>query len=1159
MAVDERELLYILVRGDDDWDAGNGGPTGSSMQVYNYDVNGNVVEFVDGRNYTWPYTYDGLDRRVRTLITPPDSFFDVYYNPDESVRSQAVRTGALFAYHQTDYEYDELGRLVGMNQYILDDTGTLLPEDADGDGIAETHYEYDRNSRRSRVQDDNGRIEDYDNDGAGRMVHKADAIGDTIQYEYDPLNRLISTVEYEATSFGTDVYNTQNNYDWLGRLQDTTDNLGNTRTFEYDSRDNLVQITDALGNVTRYSYDGLDRRIETNRHMTVDGTGSTPVVGHLIHQYRYDLNGRVGRLIDPENNATTYQYDPLNRLIKQDMVDGSTMEYGYDDNDNVVTVKDANGSVIEIVYDDADRPVYRTGLTLAVGVHNITQWFNYDNMNRLVEATEHPPTGPDIEIDLRYDSLNRIREERSQLGGSPLRTFTYSYDGVGNRLSADYPTTGPVNVLSYSYDPLNRLATAQDTQTGYFSNTTYLGPERVAERFHGNGTRKSFLDSSGTAVIGYDGIKQVQHLDNYDASNASQTSFDYGHDAEGNIKYEQRWHDGGRGDVWVYDSAYRVDQFVKGVQDPVAEAAVPGSGGAFELHTDYTLDRVGNWVERTISDMISPPRTFGNQINNLNEYGEKPDDGVNDDFDDDLGTIPPDGINLAHDLNGNLIREDGRRYEYDVFNRLHKVVDAGTDLMWYSYDALNRRAVEKNVTGAVSFGTRFVYDGDHLVTELDVNDLTVEIGMSQRYFYGAEAQPVATYDDPAGALYYLHEDSQGNVRATTDSAGAVIERITYDDNGDPEFRDPANNPWGLNESIAGNRILYLAQAWDPLTRFHQKRGGYFAPRFGRHIQRLMPGQVLGPMGTALNPPMLFPNFLDPIGMNPFWWCRGWFWHPAAWWGGWGAWKPFWWWGGPWGWWNWRPWLWMGAPHGWWILKPWGFWWGGPVDWWGWPAWSARPGWWGWWPWWGWGGWRSWLPVWGWMGWKAWWPIWGWNGWVGWWPAFGWWGWGDWWPSWTLWWGWHPHWWHGWWTWMPWWHWGWWSWAGVGFWWNWWAWVHWWPWSWWNWVGWWPWWGWAGWNPWWYWGWWSWYLMDWTRGIGMWWGPISWWYWSGWWWVPWWWCVWGGAGWWVWWFWPWWVNWWWWGWWSWHWHLWAWPWWGRWRWWGWWWPWWGWWH
>ena len=115
-----------------------------------------------------------------------------------------------------------------------------------------------------------------------------------------------------------------------------------------------------------------------------------------------------------------------------------------------------------------------------------------------------------------------------------------------------------------------------------------------------------------------------------------------------------------------------------------------------------------------------------------------------------------------------------------------------------------------------------------------------------------------------------------------------------------------------------------------------------------------------------------------------WWCGWWWrWWWPWWWGG--FWWPWWWlnWAGwrlpfwlGWGWW-WWPWWWGGFWWPWWFGWGWWPWWGGWFWWNWWHPW--RPWWWGvwWWgPWNGWGGWFRWPWWWG----GFWWPWWWWCGW-----------------------------------------------------------------------------------------------------------------------------------------------------------------------------------
>ncbi len=1150
MQLDERGLLYRLVRGDDDYDASNGGPVGSSLQSVNYDANGNPTEFVDGRGTSWTMGYDGDDRRVTAASYPADSFFDVFFNADESIAGTRVRNAlATTTYYDSLHLYDELGREKETREAIRNSGGVLLTEDYDHDGYVSVLTEFDRNSRRSRVWTDNRQIQDFDSDGAGRVIHKLDALGNDARLQYDDGNNVVSTTETEVGPAGVETFVTTNAYDRLNRLTSTTDGMGRTKSFMYDSRDNFIKLTDALGNTISYYNNGLNRRTKIVRDLRAGGGAPGPVTDQITYEYRYDLNSRLERAIDPKGYATQSQYDTLDRKVRDVYDDGTTSEYGYDGNDNVVRVVDANGSVITITLDTADRPTQRT-VSPAAGVHANTQTFTYDKMNRLIRAVDQNDVGSAERTDVQftYDSLNRVRTENSRFGTHTTVGLSFTNDGNGNRTSATFPG----NTLSYSYDPLNRLIGSSDTLAGFSAQYSYLGPERLAERRHGNGTRKSYLDASGTADIGYDGVKRVKAVRHYDPTNVVLAGFDYTRDPEGNVTSESRTHHLGRGDVWVYDSAYRLVDFKRDVDNPVAEQQVPGSGGLIRHRVQYTLDRVGNWLQR----IVDGTTTLGNTPNNLNEYddpqsgGTRVDDGIPDDVDDNLGTPTPDGTNLAHDKNGDLVKEGTRTYEYDAFHRLVWVKDGGLNVAHYVYDGLNRRIAKWDYTTGDT--GRFLYDGEQLIEERDWNETLV----NRRFFYGAQGELVAMQQVTGSVLYYLHDDVHGSVVMVTNPAAAVVERVTYDAYGAPEFQDAANNPTGLLKSVVGNPFLYQGQYYDPETRFYEKRGAIFAPRYGRHIQRYLPGQHVGPLGMALNVPMLFPCPVHWLGLNPFWWGKAWFWHPLWWNSGWWAWKPFWWFGGAWGWWWWQPWVWFGATgFGWWVLRPWWFWWHAPFMWWGWQVWWRWPGWWGFWPFWGWFGWMRWLPVWGWLGWQGWWPFWAWWGWRSFWPACGWWGWWGWWPWWSDWWGWHPFWWWGWWTWSPWPWFHFWGWSGLSFWWNWHYWIRWWPWGWWHWLGWLGWWGWYGWNPWWWWGWGSWWFWGWIRGFYWWWGPIGWWPWFCWGWWPWWW--WGWWGWlvgWGCWFWR--IGWfgfWKWGtWWGWMWNWWTWPWWG------WWWPWWGWW-
>ena len=87
--------------------------------------------------------------------------------------------------------------------------------------------------------------------------------------------------------------------------------------------------------------------------------------------------------------------------------------------------------------------------------------------------------------------------------------------------------------------------------------------------------------------------------------------------------------------------------------------------------------------------------------------------------------MAPEDANFTYqyDNNGNLTRKtpkDGSfisTYEYDAENKLVRFVNDGTSAN-YKYDGLGRR-VEKDVINVATTVTRYVYDNEDILLELD--------------------------------------------------------------------------------------------------------------------------------------------------------------------------------------------------------------------------------------------------------------------------------------------------------------------------------------------------------------------------------------------------------------------------------------------------------
>jgi RHS repeat-associated protein len=408
----------------------------NNVTTYGYDAHGNRTSVKDALNNQTTFAYDAGDRL--TTITYPSGGGTTTFTYDVRGRRTSVtdQNGK-----KTTYAYDDADRLTSITDaannvttYTYDTENNLTSiQDAN---LHTTNFTYDAFGRLTRTNFPSSHIETYAYDAVGNLTTKTDRKNQTITYTYDQLNRLAQKLYPDSAAV---------NY-----------------TYDNDSR--LTQVTDPTGTY-QFTFDNMGRLTNaTTNYAFLTGR-------NFANFYGYDVASNRTSFTDPENGATSYVYDTLNRLQTLTSPQGA---FGFS-------------------YDALSR---RTGLTRP---NSVTTNYTYDNLSRLLSVV-HQKTGTTLDGatytvdaagnrtskgDLRagvtsnytYDAIYELT--KAMQGGST--TESYTYDPLGNRLSS-------LGVPSYTHDSSNELT----AKTG----TTYT--------YDYNGNTLAKTDSTGTTTYTWD-------------------------------------------------------------------------------------------------------------------------------------------------------------------------------------------------------------------------------------------------------------------------------------------------------------------------------------------------------------------------------------------------------------------------------------------------------------------------------------------------------------------------------------------------------------------------------------------------------------------------------------------------------------------------------
>ena len=471
-------------------------PGGLGLAVeFQYDRVGNPVAVTDARGHTTTVEFNQLDQVVR-IQSPALDAFDadgsaVYersflYDANDNVVAtwEELENSADDSLADTP-GFDRATALEVRLEYDVLDNVTAVTREVGGlaqfpDSSVRTELEYDASENlvvtRHPNGDEDARLYDERDLLFQAVVGAADyALAASVTtLDYDPNGNLARTTHPNPANVETFAY------DGFDRLAGRTRFGSSTSwSFQYDGDSNLVDFqvvgpldgTLTLGELAHVElrYDELDRVYEVVEHLFRHWNHAGLQGGALtqaLTQIEFDTDGRVVREINPNGHATTYAYDPADRLVAR---------------------LDPVGNLLELVYGD--------GL----------------NLTRVRSTEQNPSGGPDVfTTDQAYDELNRLRLVVDDLGnataidldsrGLPARTTDAEshyrvghFDGLGRSYRRELQVDEDVlAVLTRTWDSRSRLILEIDglgrqTALGYDSHA------RLTGRINADGTARQYV------------------------------------------------------------------------------------------------------------------------------------------------------------------------------------------------------------------------------------------------------------------------------------------------------------------------------------------------------------------------------------------------------------------------------------------------------------------------------------------------------------------------------------------------------------------------------------------------------------------------------------------------------------------------------------------
>ncbi|QUI24512.1 DNRLRE domain-containing protein [Vallitalea pronyensis] len=423
-----------------------------NFYTFEYDKRNLVTKVTDSKNNITQYGYDNAGNRT-TITDARNNVTTINYNEygQPSKIINPLNQSTEFGYYKNgnkakiihpngdeiSYTYNAVNRLDGI---FYND-------------VKKWNFEYDPNGNiTSATKSETADTTSYTYDINNRLTKVEEGLSNSFEYGYDD-NSNVTLLKITA---GSATFTNGYTFNSLDKIVGLSRDGAILEKFAYDEQDNLISIARTNSTYTSLKYSDANHLKDITNY---------DALGEILnsYSYSYDANGNRTSVIT-NSGIISYQYDELNQLTQETLLDGTIIAYEYDavGNRTKKIVTNGTSTTTNYTYNDGNELISVDGQVYTYDqngnlINNQEKTFIYDEENRLIEVKDS--TNQTI-ANITYDSQGKRTSMTTSNG-----KINYHYSG--NKLI--YETDSNNNIISeYTYDAVGNPATMTKNSTTFY-------------------------------------------------------------------------------------------------------------------------------------------------------------------------------------------------------------------------------------------------------------------------------------------------------------------------------------------------------------------------------------------------------------------------------------------------------------------------------------------------------------------------------------------------------------------------------------------------------------------------------------------------------------------------------------------------------------------